>query len=92
MILFVTATRKSRADFDKGPLGQSMRRIDFDKQIILSVTTENSLGLPAVYNQVITEQYREHQAVFLHDDIFSSYRIQDGLEHFDVIGLAGNRE
>ena len=96
MIIFVTATRKSRSEFDEGPLGQSMRRIAFDKQIILSVTTENSLGLPAVYNQIIDEQYREHQAVFLHDDIFLddiffSYRIQDGLGHFDVVGLAGNR-
>ena len=96
MLIFVTATRKSRSEFDKCPLGQSLRRMSYDKLLELFVTTENSSGLPAVYNKVINEQYREHQAVFLHydiwlDDIFSSWRIRQGLEHFDIIGLAGNR-
>jgi len=59
------------------------------------VSTENKLGLPAVYNQVINEHYREHQAVFLHDDIwlddiFVAARLRAGLENFDVVGLAGN--
>jgi len=39
--------------------------------------------LPVVYNQVIVEKYREHQAVFLHDDIwlddiFAATRIRTG--------------
>ena len=96
MLIFVTATQKSQTDFNESPLGRSLRRIAFDKSLILFIKTENSLGLPAIYNQVITEQYREHQAVFLHDDvwlddIFSTWRIRSGLEQFDVIGLAGSR-
>jgi GT2 family glycosyltransferase len=52
--------------------------------------------LPVVYNQFIAEQYREHDAVFLHDDIwlddiFIASQIRAGLEKFDVIGLAGNK-
>ncbi|MCL2877458.1 MAG: glycosyltransferase family protein [Acidobacteria bacterium] len=96
MLIFVTATRKSQSEFDKGPLGQSLLRIAFDKSLCLSVSTENRSGLPVVYNRVISEQYREHQAVFLHDDIwlddiFVAARIRAGLENFDIIGLAGNR-
>ena len=96
MLILVTATRKSRSDFDEGPLGKSLRSIPFDDQMISAVETENSRGLPTVYNQVIDEYYREHSVVFLHDDIwlddvFFTRRIRDGLEQFDVIGLAGNR-
>jgi len=96
MLIIITATRKSRAEFDEGPLGQSLRRITFDKLVNLFVRTENSRGLPAVYNEFITEQYREHELVFIHDDvwlddIFFTWRVREGLEAFDVIGLAGNR-
>ena len=98
MLIFVTATRKSLQDFEKSPLGQSLLRIAFDESLDLTLvgSTENKLGLPAVYNKVITEQYRGHEAVFLHDDvwlddIFAPERLRDGLRQFDVIGLAGNR-
>ena len=96
MLIFVTATRKSRTVFDECPLGRSLRRISFDKSLVLSLWPENTLGLPVVYNQVITEEHQEHKVVFLHDDIwiddiFFSWRILAGLENFDVIGLAGNR-
>jgi len=96
MLIIVTASRKSRSEFDEGPLGQSLRQIIFDKHMISAVEAENSLGLPTVYNQVIDEYYREHEVVFLHDDIwlddvFFTRRIRDGLDQFDVIGLAGNR-
>ena len=96
MLILVTATRKSRSEFDEGPLGQSLRNIWSDNQMVSAVETENSLGLPAVYNQVIDECYRGYEVVFLHDDIwledvFFVRRILDGLEQFDVIGLAGNR-
>jgi len=96
MLIFVTATRKTRSEFDEGPLGQSLRRMTFDNSLILSVKTENKIGLPAVYNEVISEQNRGRQAVFLHDDvwlddIFAAARIRAGLDNFDIIGLAGNR-
>jgi len=55
MLILVTATRKSRSEFDEGHLGQSIRQLAFDKHVISVVEAENSLGLPAVYNQVIDE-------------------------------------
>ncbi|MCL1926774.1 MAG: glycosyltransferase family protein [Syntrophorhabdaceae bacterium] len=96
MLIIVTATRYSQSDFDQSPLGRSLQRIAFDKSLYLSVSAENKLGLPVIYNKVIAEQYREHEVVFMHDDIwlddiFFAPRIQAGLNSFDVIGLAGNR-
>lgn len=97
MLIVVTATQKSHAEFDnETPLGLSLSRNSFDNSWKPAITPENSLGLPAVYNSVIVEQNREHEVVFVHDDlwlddIFFASRIRAGLEKFDVIGLAGNR-
>jgi len=96
MLLFVTATRKSLTEFEESPTGKSLRRISFVKSLQVVVSAENQSGLPTVYNQVITEQFREHHAVFVHDDvwfddIFIAYNILNGLKNFDVIGVAGNR-
>jgi len=96
MLIFVTATGKSQSEFEETPTGKSLKRISFDKSIRVHVSAENRRGLPFVYNQVITEQFREYKAVFVHDDvwfddIFIAYTILNGLEQFDVVGVAGNR-
>lgn len=96
MLLLVTATRLSPDDFSRSPLGISLKRMAFDDTIKLSLTAQNTCGLPSVYNQAIDRADEDDICVFLHDDlwlddIFFSGHIQTALNHFDVIGLAGNR-
>lgn len=65
----------------------------------LRVFIKNRQGLPALYNRVIEEALRagqdDHVLVFVHDDVhlFDYHwpmRVMDGLNTFDVIGIAGN--
>jgi GT2 family glycosyltransferase len=97
MIEFVSATRSTQEDFATSTaLGRSLRRIAYNKTIVFWVTTENTTGLPTLYNRAIDADNGHDILVFLHDDIyiddyFIGQRIIEGLKNFDVIGLAGNR-
>src|SRR5258708_9849064 len=60
------------------------------------VATSNSRGLPLVYNEMLDLASDNSVLVFMHDDIwiddyYMIERVLEGLEQFDVIGLAGNR-
>ena len=96
MVTLITATRLSKAEFARGPLGLSLQRMSFDPTLQLALIEGNEEGLPKVFNRFIDEALREHVLVFLHDDlwiddVFFSDRIRAALETFDVVGLAGNR-
>jgi GT2 family glycosyltransferase len=96
MNILITATRHSKAEFSQRPLGLSFRRISFDNTVSLAIVENNQQGLPKVFNRFIDEGLREHNLVFLHDDLwlddmFISDRIRAALSNFDVVGLAGNR-
>ena len=96
MLVLVTATRLSKAEFAQTPLGLSLQRLSFDRTIEIHLADSNQLGLPKIYNQFIAEKFRGHDLVFVHDDlwlddVFFSDRIRNALTIFNVVGLAGNR-
>jgi GT2 family glycosyltransferase len=98
MIEIVSATRMTEGDFwQKAPLGLSMLRIaSWDRRLVTRVAFENTTGLSSLFNSCIQADDSEDILVFMHDDIwiddyFFADRILEGLDAFDVIGIAGNR-
>lgn len=97
-MLLVTATRHSAESFHKNTLlGRSLPRILQNGRVKVRVFAENKLGLPHLYNRVITEENKEKILVFLHDDIwlddfFLLHRLNEAVEKYDVVGLAGSNE
>jgi GT2 family glycosyltransferase len=97
MIDIITATRLSEKDFwQNSPLGLSLRRLAYDQRLVTHVAFENHCGLPEIYNSHLLRGGDNDLIVFVHDDVwiddyFFADRIIDGLETFDVIGVAGNR-
>jgi hypothetical protein len=105
--LVVATRKTEMDFFEKTATGQSLafsRRemadfVSFNKTeaLELRLFPENTRGLPSVYNDAIREARSEDIIlVFAHDDLhlldyFWVNRVQQGLEKFDLIGLAGNR-
>ncbi len=93
----VSASRHSEEEFwNSCPLGISLKRIAWDGRLIPRITFSNRCGLPAVYNERIALAEDGSILVFMHDDVwiddyFFYQRITEGLERFDIIGVAGNR-
>ena len=92
----VSATRQSRDTFKRTCLlGTSMHRLLFDARITSSISCDNTLGLPTIYNRAIADADEDDALLFVHDDVFIhdfnlSHRIEEALAAFDVVGLAGN--
>lgn len=56
--------------------------------------SSNSKGLAELYNRVIDDPRTPDYVAFVHDDVyledyFTSDRVIEGLQHYDIIGLAG---
>lgn len=96
MIEIVSATRKTEEAFwSQSALGQSLKRLAYDKRLIVRIAFENRRGLPEIYNSAIASADPSEVLVFVHDDVwiddyFFADRVLEGLQRFDVIGLAGN--
>ena len=97
MIEIVSATRLSQNDFySKSALGISLQRLRFDRRLVPRITFNNQCGLPTVYNNRIISADSNDALIFIHDDVwiddyFLSERVIEGLQEYDVIGVAGNR-
>lgn len=97
MIEIVSATRHSKTQFwAKTALGQSLKRLEFDQRISSRIAFENRRGLPEIYNERIQSPDSPEILVFIHDDVWLddywlSERLLEGLNRFDVLGVAGNR-
>jgi len=94
MIEIVSATRCNAEEFKQTPLAQSLSRLGHDPRLRVHVTLSNSAGLPEIYNRRIQESAHDI-LVFVHDDVwiddyFLADRVIDGLELYQVIGVAGN--
>lgn len=92
----VCATRETSDDFmARSALGRSLRL--YPSLFELRLFPSNSNGLPLVYNTAIRESATDPAIlVFVHDDVhlldfYWPTRIFNGLDKFDIIGLAGNR-
>jgi GT2 family glycosyltransferase len=97
MIDVVSGTRLPEDDFwNATPLGLSLSRLMQETRLVPRPFYENKRGLPEIYNERIDAQDCSEYLVFVHDDVwlddyFLVNRVLEGLEKFDVIGLAGNR-
>ena len=93
----ISATRRNRADFwAKTALGASLRRLSDDSELVTRIAVSNTRGLPLIYNEGLSAAHPSGIVLFIHDDVwiddyFLRQRVIDGLERFDVLGVAGNR-
>lgn len=98
-VLLVSATQLGEEAFwASSALGLSLPyHLDRDKRIQPLIAFNNTRGLPLVFNEAIAEAADDDILVFMHDDVWideiNSFteRVREGLDHFDVIGVAGNR-
>ncbi len=97
MIEIVSATRFSEQQFwREAALGISLRRLARDTRISAHIAFANRDGLSKIFNARISVHEGPDILAFMHDDVwiddhFFPDRVIDGLEIFDVIGIAGNR-
>jgi hypothetical protein len=96
MIEVIAATRYDQAAFQRTPLGLSLCRLQPDTSLVPRITFSNALGLPRVYNSRIEAKSDSDILLFIHDDVwiddfFLTTRIVEGLQRFQIIGVAGNR-
>ncbi len=97
MLELISATRADKSAFwSKSPLGISLQRLRTEKAWEPHIALQNTKGLAEVYNARITGRGPNDVLVFVHDDIwiddyFLIQRVLEGLERYDVIGVAGNR-
>lgn len=97
-IEIVSATRFSESDFwSKSALGLSLKRhLKQDARLSANIAFENSRGLSEIFNGCIDRADDNAILVFIHDDVWIDEAnfadtVIEGLEIFDVIGVAGNR-
>ncbi|QDC44351.1 O-linked N-acetylglucosamine transferase family protein [Methylophilus medardicus] len=93
----VSATRMTEEAFwRESALGRSLKRhMQQDPRLLPVVAYENSRGLSEVFNEAIAAAPDQALLVLIHDDVWLDENtfvqsIQQGLTHFDVIGIAGN--
>lgn len=96
-IRLVCATRQHPDQFmEATALGRSLKNFSPHPEPQLQLFGSNTLGLSTVYNTALDYAKKDPAIlVFVHDDIylcdfFWMERIYEGLQQFDVIGLAGN--
>ena len=93
-IRVVAATRlSSDAFWEQALLGRSLRH-PVHGALQHTIFSDNSRGLPALYNQVIATA-TEEVLIFCHDDLSLPAEpleptITGGFKRFDILGLAGN--
>jgi hypothetical protein len=97
-IRFVCATRATQEDFfAKTALGRSLTLLARVVSVDIRLFPSNSTGLPVLYNTALREAVQDPAIlIFAHDDIhicdfFWASSIVGGLQHFDILGLAGTR-
>lgn len=94
IIRFVVATEHDRQSFLTTDFYKFKQRAVAEFPFIFSIIFENKKGLSSIYNQYLTEEYKDEYVIFVHDDvqiadIFATEKIMSGLNKYDIIGLAG---
>lgn len=96
---FVCATRLAKLAFEReSVLAQSLKCFSGITPVQIRVFYNNTKSLGEIYNCVIDESEADPAIlVFVHDDLliadfFWAERVLEGLDDFDLVGLAGNRE
>lgn len=98
-IRFVCATRETEGGFlEKTALGRTLSVYKYTDFTQIRLFPQNRSGLSAVYNTAIKESINDPAIlVFAHDDIYLTDfywpdHILNALQHFDIVGVAGNKE
>lgn len=95
LIEIISASRHSSETFwQETALGQSIQRLSPDSRLSFHIRCSNTRGLPEVYNARLAQDEGPDIKVFMHDDVwiddhFFVEHIISGLQHYDVIGVAG---
>ncbi len=98
-IRLICATRLAQDGFFKSTaLGRSFSLYkDFLPFVELQLFSENSEGLPTIYNTAIEHAEKDPATlVFIHDDVYLpdfswTNQIHEALKNFDIVGVAGNK-
>lgn len=98
-VVIESATQRTEADFwEHSALGRSLpHHLKHDARLSVNIAFENTCGLPEIYNRAIDQAEDDDGLVFIHDDVWIDETdafadiLFEGLTHFDVIGVAGNR-
>lgn len=95
-VLLVSATQKDEASFwTDTALGKSAKRQQECKNIDdIQIVYSNSKGLCEVYNQFLTDEYKDYIIIFAHDDIVIQeidlkLKLNDAIQSYDIVGVAG---
>lgn len=97
MLQLVSATRLSRERFMREALlGRCLPRLGEYEPVGLTLFSENRKPIGSCYNEVIDSAAPDDILVFVHDDAYIddwclNARLADALNHFDVVGVAGNQ-
>ncbi|MFA6054068.1 MAG: glycosyltransferase [Thermodesulfovibrionales bacterium] len=99
-VRIVTATTANEANFkQRSMLAQSLCMFPSLSNLKINIFYDNfgnqRRGLGTIYNLFLRSEYKEEILLFVHDDVFLNdwhiaHRLNDAIQHFDVIGLAGN--
>lgn len=97
-ILLVSATRKTSAEFEKtAPLFASLQKLRAAAAKVSGrIAYQNRQGLGTIYNQFLSADHADKILVFAHDDVriedlFFAEKLNEAIQTFDVVGIAGNR-
>jgi len=96
LIDVVSATRLSEHGFwSNSALGLSLGRMMLETRLNPCPVYDNKRGLGEVYNERLAAPDCAEYVVFVHDDVwlddyFLAQRVIEGLEKFEVLGVAGN--
>lgn len=95
-LLLVTASRASPQDFyTHTALGRSIKRLRAaGVPLRVRAACHNQRPLAEAYNAAIEPAFADHTVVFVHDDVqiddhHIATRLDEALQTFDVVGLAG---
>lgn len=96
-IKFISATRVSSMDefLAESLTSRSIHRLAPLKPLRILVDLGSKDGLADFYNQQIDEAHPDDILIFVHDDVWFddwllAYRLEEALNTFDVVGVAGN--
>jgi len=96
--VIVSATRSTKADFwAQTALGISLKKLE--KQgfhFSHHIATDNTEGLPTIYNRLIEAAPDDCYLTLIHDDVWIDDNtffetLDDAVNVYDVVGLAGNK-
>jgi protein O-GlcNAc transferase len=97
-LLIISATKYSESEFwTQSALGLSLHRhLKQESRFKVKITFDSMRSLPEVFNEVIEQAEEDAVLIFTRDDVWLDEanladKVLDGLTHFDVVGVAGNR-